>query len=124
MAASTAPVTDPLTALSRLAGEITRWKDVVASHVADLKGLSYSSAEAGEQIRGAVVLYERAMDRCVQVLASIAKLNIDERLAAISERQAALVERAVTATLDTLNLDPEQKREALRTLGRHLRVVS
>jgi hypothetical protein len=57
------------------------------------------------------------------VLAAIAKLNIDERLAAISERQAVLVERAVLATLDGLDLTVEQRTGALRTLSRHLRVV-
>lgn len=118
------PVTDPLTALSEVAGEIIRWKDLMALHVADLQNVSYSSAEAGEQIRGQVLLYERAMDRAVQVLAAIAKLNIDERLAAIDERQAALVERAVVATLDSLSLTVEQRRDAMRTLTRHLRVVA
>jgi hypothetical protein len=117
------PVNDPLNALARIAGEITRWKDLMAQHVADLKVVAYSSLEGGEQIKGEVLLYERALDRTVAVLAAIAKLNIDERLAAISERQAVLVERAVLATLDGLDLTVEQRTGALRTLSRHLRVV-
>lgn len=121
---SAAPITDPLRALAEIAGEITRWKDLMGAHVADLKSVSYRSLESGEQIKGEVLLYERALDRAAAVLASIAKLNIDERLAAIDERQAALVERAVMATLDSLNLTAEDKTTALRTLTRHLRVVA
>jgi hypothetical protein len=121
---SATPITDPLRALAEIAGEISRWKDLMGAHVADLKTVAYRSLEGGEQIKGEVLLYERALDRCAAVLASIAKLNIDERLAAIDERQAALVERAVIATLDTLNLTAEEKTGAVRTLTRHLRVVA
>ncbi len=117
------PVSDPLTALSALAGEITQWKDLMAQWVADLRTPSYSSLE-GEQIRGTVQLYERALDRAMAALATIAKLNIDERLAAINERQAAQVERALSGALDALNLPPAQRTLAERELTRHLRIVA
>jgi len=118
------PVTDPLRALSELAGEVTRWKNLARMYVQHLESLRYSGFQGGEQIRGEVVIYERAMDRCVQVLATIAKLNIDERLAAIDERQAATVDRALTAALEELGLPPEQRQQASEVLVRHLRIVA
>lgn len=118
------PVTDPLRALADLAGEVTRWKNLARMYVQHLESLRYSGFQGGEQIRGEVVIYERAMDRCVQVLATIAKLNIDERLAAIDERQAATVDRALTAALEELGLPPEDRQRASETLVRHLRIVA
>lgn len=121
----TEPVADPLRELSGLAGEVRAWKDLLRRHLARLDNqLRYSGFQGGEQIRGEVVLYERALDRCVQVLATIAKLNIDERLAAIEERQAATVDRALTAALEELGLSAEQRQAASATLIRHLRLVA
>jgi hypothetical protein len=116
-------VEDPLRALADLAGEVTRWKNLARMYVQHLESLRYSGFQGGEQIRGEVVIYERALDRCVHVLATIAKLNIDERLAAIDERQAATVDRALTAALEELGLPEERRREASAVLNRHLRLV-
>lgn len=118
------PVSDPLRALAELAGEVTRWKNLARMYVQHLESLRYSGFQGGEQIRGEVVIYERAMDRCVQVLATIAKLNIDERLAAIDERQAATVDRALTAALEELGLSEDKRQQASAALVRHLRVVA
>lgn len=112
------PVDNPLTALSQLAGEIIAWKDLLASHVALLKDNLRYSGEHAEQIRGEVTLYERGMDRAVAVLAKIAQLKIDERLAAITESQVQQMSRMLDGTLDVLGLDYEQKRIAFAELSR------
>lgn len=117
------PVADPLTALARLAGEVLRWKDLLAEHVAELQALRYGG-EGGEQIRGELVLFERALDRCSTVLATIAKLDIDERLARIEEAKAALVLRAIEAALDAAGVAGEARVEAKRVAARQLRSVA
>lgn len=116
------PVDNPLEALSALAGEINAWKDFLAEKLTELNTLRYSGEHA-EQIRGEVVLYERALDRAVSVLTSIARLNIDERLAAIGEVQAAMLEGAMEAALTALGLSLEEKTRAWDAAAAHLRLA-
>lgn len=129
------PVENPLTALKMLAGEIVAWKDQMQGYVHNLLGEPggptgdmtrsprYSQEYGGEQIRGEVILFERAMDRCVAVLTAITKLNIDERLAAIDERQVAILEGALDAALNALDLDTDQRTIAWKGAERHLKRV-
>lgn len=119
------PVHDPLTALSELAGEILAWKQLAADRVAQLQELARENPLIGnEDVRADVQVFERAMDRAVTVLATIARLNIDERLTKISEQQAALVKDALMKALGDLGISREQQREATGHLARHLRVVA
>lgn len=118
-----APVTDPISALSAIAGEVVAWKDMLAGKVNALTSLRYGT-EGGEQLRAEVALWERALDRCGKFLVDIAKLNIEERMAKVTEAQAALAEKALTATLGEMGFTPQQQRDAQARLGRHLRAVS
>lgn len=112
------PVENPLVALSMLAGEILAWKDLMAAHVAKLNDTLRYQGEHAEQIRGEVTLYEKALDRSVTVLAQIARLKIDERLAAISEAQIKQMAIILEGALDALGLDYDQKRKAFGELSR------
>lgn len=116
------PVDNPLEALSTLAGEVSAWKNFLAGKLAELNTLRYSGEHA-EQIRGEVVLYERALDRTVSVLTAIARLNIDERLAAIGEVQAAMLEGALEAALTALGVPVEDKARAWDAAASHLRLA-
>lgn len=121
------PVDDPLTELSHLAGQVVAWKDHLAGMVDNLKNQYRYETEFNEAIRGEVALFERALDRCAQVLGMIAKLNIDERLAAITERQAQALENGLFAAFDAAGLqitDADQKDEIARAFARHLTVIS
>ncbi|MGI5423071.1 hypothetical protein [Actinomadura luteofluorescens] len=117
------PVDNPLTELARIAGQVVAWKDGIAERVNDLTSLRYST-DGGEQLRAEVALFERALDRCEKFLATMARLNIDDRLTRISEQQAALVNQAVIAALQELELPAEQLLEARRGVARHLRAVA
>lgn len=119
------PVHDPLTALAELAGEILAWKQLAASRVAQLEQLARENPLIGnEDVRADVQVFERAMDRAVTVLATIARLNIDERLTKISEQQAELVKAALMGALADVGMPKEQQREAATHLARRLRVVA
>lgn len=118
-----APIGDPLTELAKIAGQVVAWKDAIAEKVNELTSLRYST-EGGEQLRSEVVLFERALDRCEKFLTAMARLNIDERLARISEQQADLIMRAVTGGIADLGLPQEQQVEASRHVARRLRTVS
>lgn len=116
------PVKDPLSELAKIAGQVVAWKDMLAGQVNELTSLRYST-EGGEQLRAEVALWERAMDRCEKFLTAMARLNIDERLAQIEEKQSDLILFAVTAALKELGLGEEQQNEAVRNVARHLRAA-
>lgn len=117
------PVANPLLALQELAGEAQAWKELCANHVAELERMRYGT-EGGEAIRGEIILFERAIDRLGRLLVDIAKLNIDERLARVSELQLDLVARALTAWMAESGMGPEQQVEARRGVARHLRLIA
>lgn len=116
------PVEDPLRALQELAGEALLWKNLLAEHVAKLKSPRYRN-QFGEQLRAEVVVYERAMDRAGELLAKIARLNIDERLAAIDAAKKLMVIRAIEASLASAGISGPALAEAKKVAGRHLRVI-
>jgi hypothetical protein len=116
------PVTDPLTALFELAGHVNAWMKFLASRIEDLNHLSHDSV-AGEQIEGEIQLWERALDRCNTVFGTAARLNIDQRLAAITQEQHAMVLRAVEAALDAAGVAPERRGPAKKAAAGHLRLV-
>jgi uncharacterized protein YukE len=120
------PVEDPLTELKKLAGEVLAWKNEMSRHVGQLTAIRYGG-DSGEQIRGEIQLFERAMDRCAHVLTAIAKLNIDERLAAISEQQAQMLATALFAAFDEAGLtitDTIKKKAVAKAFHRHLSLVA
>ncbi|RXS84234.1 hypothetical protein EST92_11795 [Streptomyces sp. TM32] len=116
------PVDNPLTALAELAGEVLAFKEILAERVNELEEIRYQGA-AGEQIRAEIVLYERAMDRAGNLLATIAKLNIDERLAAITEKQAEAVIGAIDAALAHAGITGPAATGAKQAGARYLRAV-
>jgi hypothetical protein len=131
-------IEDPFTELGKLAGQVVSWKDALAALVnrlvedapceqcgAEGGRLRYESFATGaEQLRSEVSLFERAMDRCASVLGLMAKLNIDERMARISERQAEAVIRAIDVALATAGVVGPDAQEARAAAARELRKVA
>lgn len=99
------PVTNPLEDLLALGGKAKAWMELLETHVAELERLRYSS-EGGEHIRGEVVLFERAMEACRKVLVDVARLDIDARLASITETQIGLAMQLLDAVLRRRGIDP------------------
>jgi hypothetical protein len=117
------PVDNPLKALSLHVGEEIRLKDVFARLVTELEEIRYRGA-AGEQIRAEITLYERALDRVGTRLIAYARLNIDERLAVIQEKQAEAVIRAIDAALAHAGITGPAASEARQVAARELRAVT
>lgn len=117
------PVNNPLEALAKHVGEEVRFKEAVLSLVQDLEEIRYKGA-AGEQIRAEITLYERALDRVGTRLAAYARLNIDDRLAAIEEKQAEAIIRAIDAALAHAGVTGPAAGEARQVAARHLRAIS
>lgn len=116
------PIDNPLRALAILAGECWAWKDVCSQRLRTLESVGYEGV-TGEQVRADVVVWERALDRCNAVLAGIARLKIDERLAQIERDKADQVMRAVEAALKAGQVAPERLPLARRMAAAQLRVI-
>jgi hypothetical protein len=106
------PVGNPLAALAELAGEILAVKDVFRERAAQLgeETWRYEDAKGAEQLRAELALYERALDRSARVLEAIARLKIDERLAAVTEQQGQTLAAVVVAVLERLDLGEQAAR--------------
>lgn len=118
------PVADPLTALMQLGGQVIAWQEATASLVNRLgEEIRYEGGTGAEQLRAEVQLYERSMDRAEKVLSSIARLNIEERLAQISEAQADRVLAAIDAALAAAGLGGAEAAKARQVAARQLRAV-
>jgi hypothetical protein len=116
------PVTDPLSALQRLAGRAAAWEDIIGEKVNELHSLRYST-EGGEQLRAEIAVMERAMDRLGKLLVDIARLNIEGRLAVVREATAQMLEHALAQALDSSGCDPDGQQRAREAFRRHLKVA-
>lgn len=117
------PVDNPLTALSQLAGEVLAFKEALGERVNALGDEIRYKGGAGEQLRAEVALYERAVNQASTLLSNIARLNIDERLAAISEKQTETVIKAIDAALLYAGVTGDVAAGAKKVAARHLRAV-
>lgn len=117
------PVDNPLAAYAEFAGRVVAWMQLMDSLLGELSSVEVTTAAQGEQVRATVQAFERSMDRVNTVLASYARLNIDTRLASITEQQAKTVMRAVEAVIVLLAADERQATEARALASRHLRAV-
>lgn len=118
-----APVTDPLSALQKLAGRAAAWEDIIGDKINDLTSIRYST-DNGEQLRAEIAVMERAMDRLGRLLVDIAKLNIEERLAGVRKQTADMLERALDQALTVSGLDLEGQAKAREEFKKGLRVVA
>jgi hypothetical protein len=118
------PVTDPLEALQRLAGRALALERAIGDLVNGLQdAIRYEDEKSAEQLRSEVSVMERAMDRCGRLLVDIAKLNIEERLATVTEKQAQMAMDALAAAMREMGMGLEQQREARTLVARHLRAI-
>jgi hypothetical protein len=121
------PVENPLEALAEVAAEALAFQRFAAAKVADLDTLEDASKINGlEYLRPLVALYERSIDRSAKLLADWVRLGFDERMVAMSERQAAIVAQVLRSVLDDpeLGLDDEAKAVGRTVAARHLRAVA
>ncbi|MGA9774563.1 MAG: hypothetical protein WBU92_01435 [Candidatus Dormiibacterota bacterium] len=92
--------------------------------VRELSDLAGTDALGVERARAVVELYERSLDRVGKVLTAIAKLNLEERVARVEERQVELLSQAFERGLLASGLDSAAQREVRVSVARELRLVS
>lgn len=118
-------IANPLEKLLELASEADAFRESlrILSNKLDNK-IRYFGAAGGEQLRAEVATYRVAMRDTADLLVAIAKLDIEERLARISERRLDLVMKALTSGLADAELPDEMQRTVIANVGRHLRLVA
>ncbi|GAA2875663.1 hypothetical protein GCM10010517_36610 [Streptosporangium fragile] len=96
------PVTNPVTELLKVAGEIRSFKDFLAGRVAEMRAEEWRRANenGAEQLRAELTLYERAMDRTARVLGEVVRLDLESRLVRITEQQGAILAEVIRGSLD------------------------
>jgi hypothetical protein len=120
-----APVDNALEALQKLAGEVLAWKDACATFVAalDPSQYRYASQFELEQIRGEVLIWQDAMKTAVETLTKLARVQVDERLAAIEEAKVAILTAAFAGALTGAGLPDEQAGVVRADFTRRLRAL-
>lgn len=124
--ADAAPITDPLAELAKFAGEVKAWKDIAAERVESLQGqIRYTAGGQGtEQLRAEVAVLERALAEFRKTLVDIARLDIDNRLARISEAQAVIIVRIIVSALEHAGVTGTPLAEAKAFASRELEAVA
>ena len=120
------PIDNPVAELQALAGRILRWEQILGDMVERLTEWTQTDLTGREDLRAIVAAFERAMTHSQSVLTSMARLNVDERLARISEAQTAILIQVVANTLAApeLGLDADGRRMGREILARELATVT
>lgn len=106
------------------ASAASQWRKLLQDRVSYLHNLGYSTLESGEQVRADVQLFERALERSAKIGEMLARLNLDERKAALDERTAAQVGLCIQLILSDLNLTEEQQAVAARVAPKRVRELA
>lgn len=117
-------VGDVYTELLEIASSCRQWRLLLEDRVSYLNDLGYSSQESGEQVRADVLLFERALERSAKVGEALARLNLDERRAALDERTAATLGLCIQQILNDLDLTDEQRTRAAVVAPRRVRELT
>jgi hypothetical protein len=118
------PVDNVYEELYVLAGQIVKWKDILAQRVSQLNYLGYGSEHAGEQVLSDVQLFTSALAEARNILVSIAKLDVEEKRVRVAEAQAMMVAEALGRVLDSLGLDDRSILRARSSIASQLRVIN
>lgn len=118
------PVTNALEALQHHAAVVVAWRDRCAEMVNKLEErIRFESSLKIEQLRSEVTLWERALDRATVTLSALARAQVDERLAAISQRKADMMAAALSAALQRAGLTSDQAATVRKDFAKRLVVI-
>ncbi len=118
-------VSDPVYELRRVGRQVLAWKDVCARMLNRLEPeqLRYLGTIRGEQLRGEVAMWQDSLKLSVSVLTALAKLDLDNWQAAISQQRAENVGAAFAAALRKAGVAPEIESVVRTEFASGLRVL-
>jgi hypothetical protein len=117
------PISNPYEVLADLLGEIVAFKDYLRGKVDELDRL-VTFGEGGEQVKGVLGAYERALDRSLKAAGDIGKLDLSARALqfeqAVSAAEAAWLGGVLESVLVEAGLTSQVVSVVLAGLGRRL----
>lgn len=119
------PVANPYEELARIAAQQIAYKDKVGEILNRLsvEELRYAGSLRGEQTRAEIGMWQDSTRQCVSVLATLAKLAIDERLTTIRELDAQRIAAAFALSLARAHLGQELDEEVRTDFASRLRAI-
>ncbi len=97
------PIGVPAVELLAIAARAKRLMEVLEVQASQLRDVRYASGK-GEQTRGELLAYERAIDRVARILTDIMRLGLDERMVRVNEKQADVMVGVVHAVMRHMGL--------------------
>lgn len=119
------PVGNPLLTLRRLAGQAEAWKETCARLVNRLTddSVRYEGRLHGEMVRAEVGMWQDSMRQSASIVTALAKLDIDDRLAAVEQQKADMLSVAFAAALARAQLPAELESGVRAEFASRLRVL-
>lgn len=119
------PLDDPIGQLQKLAAEVVAFQEILGNKVEELRTWTYDDISDKEEVRAIILAYERAMDRTGKLLVDMARLNIEERLAKVTEAQSRQLIAIFVAVFDAreMDLSPEKKQIGRTIVAREIAKV-
>ena len=118
------PMDNPLLVLAELAAETRQWQLILRGRVAELDSLAVVTDSGAERIRAVILAFERATAQAAELAETLARLNVDARLTAISRAQGMTVFRAFQRGLSMLELSEHQWALAREAMPKVLRALT
>jgi hypothetical protein len=121
-----APLEDPIQQLQLVAAEIIKLKTILGTRVEELGSLVYEDLSGRDEVRAVVHAYETALDRSQKVLIEMLRLNLDERLANLSNAQGVIMIQILEAVIlaKKMGLSEEQVQTAKAIVAQEIPRVS
>jgi hypothetical protein len=118
-------VTNPYLALQHHAAQMIAWRDYCAgmAMALDPSQVRYSSQQELEQVRGEIQIYQRSQQDTTTALAALARLQVDEHLAAIHAATLAMLLSALRDTLAAAGLDTAAASAIKSGFAQRVRVI-
>lgn len=117
------PITDPIGTLCSIAGRAVRFMELIGHEVDQLEELRRTDRTGAEQIRAEIALYERSMRNAAQIVESIIRQGIAERIARDNADRTAAIVAFFDAVLTDLGHNPRDP-EVAAIITRRLELVA
>ena len=107
------PVTDPVGMLQDAAGEALAWLDLCRELLGDLHRIDYSDLREVQDVKPAIALYERSLDRVAKTAADMVRLGIEAKVARDRDAAAVWLRQVFTLAVEAARAEPEVAADVL-----------
>ena len=110
------PVTDPVAWYMDVAGEVQAFLEVCREAVGDLHSIGYTDRIGTENVRAALTLYERALDRAQRTADQMLARGIEAKAARLADQGATALIADLTALIEWARASDDSPEELILKL--------